>query len=73
MVASRAEGNVLLTLVVITYGALKTDAADARAESAVNSQQRRQAGDVIDRHRGDGGREIRFLRIGVNRAETLLW
>ena len=48
---------------------------DARAEANKQRQQRRQAGDVIDRHRQDGairGGEIQFLRIGVNRAEQVI-
>lgn len=48
---------------------------DARAEANKQRQQRRQAGDVIDRYRQNGairGGEIQFLRIGVNRAEQVI-
>ena len=70
------KGNVLLAQGVDHLrGVEPVLKPDARAEANKQRQQRRQAGDVIDRYRQNGairGGEIQFLRIGVNRAEQVI-
>lgn len=70
------KGNVLLAQGVDHLrGVEPVLKPDARAEANKQRQQRRQAGDVIDRYRQNGairGGEIQFLRIGVNRTEQVI-